>query len=163
MCSACKRFEEVNAETIDGALKDGTVQLELHPMTFLDSQSRGTRYSTRAASALGTVGDMAPDKVWHFYAGLYAHQPAEGSTGLKDSFIAEIAETAGVPKNVIDRFEDEKFAPWAKASNDAATKAGVTSTPTVLLNGVKVEQDLTAEGALATAIQEAAAKKASPK
>ncbi|MFN8074283.1 MAG: thioredoxin domain-containing protein [Kineosporiaceae bacterium] len=157
-CPACKAFEEANASEIEKLVADGTLRVELHPMTFLDPQSGGTKYSTRAANAVATVSDKAPDALLKFNNGLYAHQPAEGGTGLDDAMISEIAVSAGVPKEVADTFTQGRFVDWAGKSNEEATKAGVSSTPTLKINGEKFEGDAFTAGALTEAIKAAAAK-----
>lgn len=157
-CPACKAFEEANGSAVDGFLKDGTVRVELHPMNFLDSKSGGTRYSTRAANAVAAVADKAPDKLWAFSEGLYAHQPAEGGVGLSDNMIGEIATSAGVPAAVVATFKDRTFADWVTKSNDDATKAGISSTPTIKINGEPYTGDTTTAGPFAEAVKAAAAK-----
>ena len=81
MCPFCGRFERANGGELDRLVADGTVQLHLYPLSFLDRLSNGTRYSTRAANAIVTVADRAPDKVLAFNSALFADQPAEGSSG----------------------------------------------------------------------------------
>src|SRR5262249_19088729 len=78
MCPYCGRFENANSADIAGLVKAGTIRLELHPLAFLDRMSSGTRYSTRAASAVAAVADRAPDSLLAFSAALYSAQPAEG-------------------------------------------------------------------------------------
>src|SRR5689334_11286577 len=95
MCPACGAFEKANGTELARLVADGTVRLELHPIAFLDDLSSGTEYSTRSASAVAAVADAAPDKVWDFHTALYGQQPSEGSHGLTDQQIEEIATGAG--------------------------------------------------------------------
>jgi protein-disulfide isomerase len=158
MCPSCAQFEKANSAEIERLIKAGTVKAELHPMNFLDPTSRGTRYSTRAANAVATVADRASDKVWAFNAALYAQQPKEGTSGLSDAKIAEIAVQAGVPQGVADTFTKRTFEPWVAASNKSADKAGVSSTPTVKINGQVFTGNLHVPGPLTQAVQAAAAR-----
>jgi protein-disulfide isomerase len=153
MCPFCGRFERANSADVQRLLTDGTLRLELHPLSFLDKASNGTRYSTRAANAVATVADRAPDKVLAFNAALYAGQPAEDSTGLTDDEIATIAANAGVPADVVSNFGAETFQPWVATFTDTAfSKGGVTGTPTVKINGKVYKGDLYTAGPLAQAI-----------
>ncbi|MBO3736580.1 DsbA family protein [Actinoplanes flavus] len=156
MCPACGRFETTNAAELDRLIDAKTINLELRPMNFLDKQSQGSRYSTRAANAVATVADQAPDKVWAFTKALYANQPEEGTTGLSDQAIADLAVQAGVAQTVADRFKDRTFDAWVTESNDDAFEAGVTGTPTVKINGTKFEGDVYTVGPLTQAIEQAA-------
>ena len=155
MCPYCGRFERANAAEIERLVADGTVRLEMHPLSFLDQQSAGTKYSTRAANAVATVADKAPDKVLAFSAALFGKQPTEGNPGLTDSEIAKLATDAGVPAGVVESFHEARFQPWVATSTDAAFKSGITATPTVRINGKDFKGDLYSAGPLTSAIMAA--------
>jgi protein-disulfide isomerase len=156
MCPYCGRFEAANGAEIDRLVGDGTARLHLYPLAFLDEMSSGTRYSTRAANAVATVYDRAPDKTLAFSGALFAHQPVEGSKGLSDDQIAGLAREVGVPQPVVDAFDERVFEPWVANSTQAAFDAGLESTPTVKINGAVFEGDLYTVGPLTQAVTEAA-------
>jgi protein-disulfide isomerase len=156
MCPACGMFEAANGEELKRLVDDGRATLELWPISFLDEQSSGTQYSTRAANAIATVTDGAPDAVWAMHSSLYANQPKEGSEGLSDDQIGDLATSAGVPEGVVDRFTDGEFRPWVESMTQQAFGAGVQGTPTVLIDGEVFEGDLYTPGPLTQAIQSAA-------
>ncbi|MET8152410.1 DsbA family protein [Actinoplanes sp. NPDC049668] len=156
MCPYCGRFERANGAEIARLIGAGTVRQYLHPLAFLDEQSEGTRYSSRAANAAATVQDRAPDKLLAFNSALYADQPAEGSEGLSDEQIAGLARQAGVPEPVVGAFGQGIFEPWVAASTEEAFAAGLEGTPFVKINGKVFEGDLYAVGPLTQAITEAA-------
>jgi protein-disulfide isomerase len=155
MCPFCGRFERANGVELDRLVADGTVQLHLYPLSFLDRASSGTRYSTRAANAIATVADRAPDKVLSFNEALYADQPAEGSTGLSDDEIAALAVGSGVAPEVVSLFHERIFEPWVAKFTDEAFRSGVSGTPTVKVNGVVFKGDLYAVGPLTQAVMAA--------
>jgi protein-disulfide isomerase len=156
MCPYCGRFERANGVELRRLVADGTVRVELHPLAFLDRASAGTRYSTRAANAVATVADRAPDRVLAFSEALYENQPAEGSAGLSNDEIALRAANAGVPGTVVGAFAVGTFEPWVATTTTAAFDGGVTGTPTVKINGAVFKGDLYTVGPLTQAI--AAAK-----
>jgi len=158
MCPACGAFEQANGDELDRLVEEGTAKIELRPIAFLDSQSQGTEYSTRAGNAIATVADGAPEQVWAFHRALYAAQPEEGSEGLSDDEIAEVATGAGVPSAVADRFTDETFAGWIAAATKASATAGVEGTPTILVDDKVFEGDVYTPGALTEAIESVAGK-----
>jgi protein-disulfide isomerase len=155
MCPYCGRFERANGGELDRLVADGTVRLEMHPLSFLDRMSAGTRFSTRAANAFATVADRAPNQLLAFNRTMYAHQPEEGGRGLSDDEIANLAGAAGVPAGVVSAFTQRIFEPWVAASTESAFAGGVTGTPTVRINGKKFEGDLYTVGPLTEAIMAA--------
>jgi protein-disulfide isomerase len=158
-CPACGAFETANGGELDRLVEDGTVRVELRPISFLDKASSGTEYSTRAANAFATVADGAPDSAWDFHAALYAHQPAEGSKGLSDDEIAAIAQDAGVPADVIDRFTDGTYTGWVASVTEKAFASGIEGTPTVKIDGEVFTGDVYTVGPLTDAIESAAGDK----
>jgi protein-disulfide isomerase len=156
MCPACGQFEAANGDDIERLVDAGEVKVELRPISFLDRTSNGTRYSTRTANAIATVADGAPEQVWPFHAALYANQPEEGTNGLSDEEIASIAEDAGVPADVIDRFEDLEYDGWVADVTDEAFDSGIEGTPTVTIDGEVFQGDLYTPGVLADALEAAA-------
>jgi protein-disulfide isomerase len=155
MCPFCGRFDRANSAEIERLVADGTVRLELHILSFLDKTSSGTRYSTRAANAVVTVFDRAPDRVLAFNRALFSSQPAEGSEGLTDDLIGDLARDAGVPPDVVALFGRETFQPWIVQTTERAFAGGITGTPTVRINGERFEGDLYTAGALTAAIDAA--------
>jgi len=155
MCPFCGRFERANGVELDRLVADGTVQLHLYPLSFLDRTSSGTRYSSRAANAIATVADRAPEKVLTFNRALYTEQPAEGSSGLSDDEIAALAANSGVPPDVIRLFHERIFEPWISEWTNAAFRTGISGTPTVKINGAVFKGDLYTNGPLTQAIMAA--------
>ncbi|GAA3210367.1 DsbA family protein [Nonomuraea helvata] len=152
MCPYCGRFEQANSGALDRMAADGTVRLELHPLSFLDQASSGAKYSTRAANAVATVADRAPGKVLALSTALFTNQPEEGSRGLSDEEIATLARNAGVPADVVAAFAGRSFEPWVAASTEAVLDSGISRTPTVKINGKVFEGDLYTAGPLMAAV-----------
>jgi protein-disulfide isomerase len=157
MCPACGAFESANADELGRLVADGVARIELRPIAFLDEQSSGTEYSSRSANAVAVVADAAPDRVWAFHTALYGHQPSEGSEGLSDEQIADIADDAGVPADVVDAFIDGTYRPWVASVTREAFASGVQGTPTVKIDGVVFQGNVYAVGPLTEAIESAAA------
>lgn len=157
MCPYCGKFEKANSAELSQLIQSGKARLELHPLNFLDQQSDGGRYSTRAANALVTVADKAPGSVLAFNTALFNNQPAEGSKGLSDDKIAQVAKDAGVPAAVADTFTTGTYEGWVSQSTDTAlNKDGISGTPTIKINGKAFTGDLYTAGPLTQAVQAAA-------
>lgn len=156
LCPYCGQFERANRDDLQAMVADGTMRLRLHPMNFLDPQSGGSRYSTRAANAVVTVAESEPDKLLAVNAALYDQQPKEGTTGLSDEQIAGVARSTGVSESTIEKFAAGTYESFVDAADQAAFADGVQSTPTVQINGQPFEGDLYTAGALRTAVEAAA-------
>lgn len=157
LCPFCGRFEAANGSQLARLVDDGTARLELRPLSFLDGQSDGSAYSSRTANALATVADGAPEQVLAFHEGLFEQQPEEGTAGLTDEQLAEVARDAGVPDAVVARFGDRTHAGWVADVTERAFDAGITGTPAVLLDGAEFDGDLYTAGPLTDAVDAAAA------
>ena len=81
MCPICNTFEQSYGPTIEGLVDDGSITLNIHPISILDRASQGTEFSTRAASAMYCVAVADAEASVPFMQAMYANQPAEGSTG----------------------------------------------------------------------------------
>jgi protein-disulfide isomerase/uncharacterized membrane protein YphA (DoxX/SURF4 family) len=138
MCPYCGQFEKLS-EGLVQRYADRGVQFRYHVIAFLDRAST-TQYSTRAASALGVVLDTTgPAAAKRFHDELYAQQPQEGSAGLSDGQLVQLAVQAGAQESAVKQgIDDHQYAQWAANANDAASKAGVNGTPTVLVGGKQV-------------------------
>ena len=163
ICPACGYFENTQAATLDELRAEGVVDVYYHPLAYLDPQSSGTQYSTRAASAAVLVYQEAPEQFLSFVQQLMVNQPAEGTTGLTDEQIQSIASAAGVADAVVAKIPDHEYAAWVRSASEAANKAGVVYTPTLGLDGdIQDPTDpasiqWTQEGALRQALTEQSA------
>jgi protein-disulfide isomerase len=148
-CPICNEFETANKAQISSWLKSGAATIEIHPISFLDRSSLGTRYSSRAANAGACVANYAPDDFWAFTQEMYVKQPTEGTVGLSNAQIigvikdAKVGHIAAISKCV----NDEKYKSWVTAETaraetgplpDSNVKT-VTGTPTVIVDGLQYQ------------------------
>lgn len=133
ICPACRQFHDATHRTLDGYLADGTVTVVYRPIAILDRYST-TRYSTRAASASGCAADAGT--MDQFVSAMMAAQPPEGTAGLSNDEIVEVAARAGITGPDFARcVRDERYRDWVADNTDAAFERGVRGTPTVLVDG----------------------------
>ena len=97
MCPACGAFEQQHGTMLENYVGSGDVELRIFPINFLDSQSLGTKYSTRAANLMACVVDQQPDVAFALHTRLLsaAVQPSEQTPGLSDKELVAQAEAAG--------------------------------------------------------------------
>ncbi|MFC0680888.1 DsbA family protein [Lysobacter korlensis] len=149
-CPVCRAFDEANREQIASLIESGAVTYEIHPISFLDRVSLGTRYSSRAANAAACVADKSPNSFWEFDEAMFANQPAEQTAGLSNEELVDIAlgiEGVQAPDAIEDCIEDEEFKNWVTDITAYAQNFGVPGTdvnaiqgtPTVLVNGLQYQ------------------------
>ena len=153
MCPVCGQLEAASRTRFDEDIAAGKVQFQYQVLHFLD-RSSSTKYSTRAANAIGVVLDTSgATAAKKFHDLLYENQPEEGSVGLSDSQLVKYAVQAGADESAVKPgINDLKFGKWVTNVADQASKANVNATPTAVIDG----KPLTEQGtALVTAIQAA--------
>jgi protein-disulfide isomerase len=137
-CPICKEFEAADGAALKSWQQQGIVQLVYHPVAFLDRAS-STNYSTRALEAAVSVQDSSPSSFQAFHDLLYANQPAEGSAGLPDSTLEDLAAQAGANRaTVASDLSSQRFKGWTVQATDAFSQK-YTGTPTVLVDGKQVQ------------------------
>ena len=155
-CPACQQFETESGKQLAAWVADGTVKLDYRPIAILDRAST-TRYSTRSLDAAAAVLNSSPAAYQKFHDLLFANQPAEGSAGLPDSRLVELAGQAGADSAAVKQaLADQQYEGWAATVTDESSQAGVTQTPTVKVNGTELKSNSPAD--LTAAVE--AAKKA---
>jgi protein-disulfide isomerase len=133
ICPYCQRFEQEVGEQLEQALKDGQIQLVVHPMGYLDGFST-TDYSSRAARAATAVAGLDPEHFMAFDQALWDNQPAEGGPGLTDEEIAGLARGAGVAEDAIAQFTAGGYDEWVASSTQLVTNTqGFSGTPWVVI------------------------------
>jgi len=156
MCPVCNQFEQVYGSEIQGMVDDGSMTLGIHPISILDRQSSGTQFSTRAASAAYCVAIADADASLPFLQAMFENQPSEGSKGLTNNEIIDIA--AGVGVTGIDScVNDGTYAGYVTAMTEKTPiqpgGSGI-ATPTIAVNGqVIANSSLPPAGSLATLFQ----------
>ena len=71
---------------------------------------------------------------------LFAEQPPDNGAGLPDDQLIALGRQAGAGDEFAQCVQDERYADWTKSVTDAASRAGVNGTPTVLVNGNPVDR-----------------------
>jgi protein-disulfide isomerase len=138
-CPVCKEFEQLVGPTLLDDINAGTIRLEYRPIAFLDRSST-TNYSSRSlATAACALADGGPTVFAKLHDLLYVNQPAEGSAGLTDGQLADLAQQAGADKATVAKCQaDGVYNSWTAKVTDQASKDGITGTPTYFVDGKQV-------------------------
>jgi protein-disulfide isomerase len=153
LCPACRQFETAARSMLDGYVSDGTATVVYRPIAILDGRTT-TQFSTRAAAAAGCAADAGA--VAGFVPAMMDNQPAEDSIGLSDDQIIQIGSSAGATGPEFDQCVREgDYRDWVDRNTDEAFDRGVQGTPTVYVDGNRLDGFGLAD--LAAAIDGAAA------
>lgn len=137
MCPACRQFDDATRPVLDEYVADGTVTLVYRPIAILNRYST-TEYSTRSAAAAGCAADSG--EVDPFIAAMFANQPREGGEGLTDEQIIALGDSVGLGEEFAQCVQDGTYRDWADQNTNVAADRGVQGTPTVFVDGQKLEQ-----------------------
>lgn len=139
-CPICQQFESEVGDDVAAAVAAGDVKVDYHVVSFLDDASQN-EWSSRAANALMVVQDLAgPDAFVAMHELLYDNQPAEGTAGPSDAQLVAWAVEAGAPEaEARQGIESGRFDQFVVNATDQMSKDGVNGTPTVFVDGEKVE------------------------
>jgi protein-disulfide isomerase len=139
-CPACRALERYLDPMINSLVERGRLRVIYRPMAFLDDAST-TEYSSRALGAAACVLDEAGQGAFlRMHGLLFRNQPAEGTAGLSDGQVADLAVQAGAGRSAVAScVEGDRFDDWVTAATEQASKDGITATPTLLVDGRQLE------------------------
>ncbi len=136
LCPFCREFEVAARDLLHKSASSGKATVEYRPFQLLPET-----YSVQALTAWATVLEQGtPEQALKLHDLLFDNQPYENAPdkpGVEQ--LADLAEEAGVEdQDVLDAIGDQNPA-FVAATIATAREAGIRSTPTVLVNGKKVE------------------------
>ncbi|CAM5495945.1 DsbA family protein [Streptomyces griseorubiginosus] len=138
LCPECRRTERALNSALGSLRSRGGVSVVYHPVAFLDDRSAPAGYSTRAASAAACAADAG--RFEQYSTVLFAKQPAEQGPGLSEAQLIAAGKEAGITRDSFARcVEDARFRPWVQYVSDVAASRKVALTPTVTVDGRRVD------------------------
>ncbi len=134
LCPFCGQLELTVRDRLDAAIEAGEVSVEYRPLPFLEGIDD---YSPESANAFAVVlNESGPEVAKAFHDLLFDNQPSEQGPFPDSDELVDLAVEAGAAEaDVRPGIEDMAFEGWVDAAGEAASKAGVNSTPTVLIDG----------------------------
>lgn len=139
-CPHCVTFEEKYGLTLNNLANAGDIQLVNHTKVFLDKgDSNGLSHRAAIAAACSDAAGVYKDYHQGIFTSAYSGQYTD------ELFRVTLPNQVGVTGDKLTQFQacydTKKLAGFVQGVEDAASKAGVNSTPTLTVNG-KI-QDLT--------------------
>ncbi len=140
-CPVCKQFEGQFGATVDEMAGKGQIQLIYRTMTFLDNNLRNDS-STKAGIAAACADNAGSYSAYH--NAIFAGQPTtEGQGYTTQQLRVDFAGTAGITGEKLAGFQScydtRATSGFVQGTNEGAAKATVNSTPTIMVNGTKLD------------------------
>jgi len=134
-CPACGFWAlQVEPDLVDEYVADGSVHLVYKDLAFLDGGDPNGE-SQQAAAAARCAGDQG--SFWPYHDYLYENQDGENDGAFRRERLDEIAEAVGLDMDAFDSCMSDSAALEAvRAETAQGQQAGVSSTPTLAINGV---------------------------
>ncbi|HET9475990.1 MAG TPA: thioredoxin domain-containing protein [Dehalococcoidia bacterium] len=145
-CPVCLRANQnVLHEIEQKYVETGQAKLEVKPIAILGDESVAATEGAQCASAQG--------RFWPYHDILFANQGAENDGGFSDSRLKEMATKVGLIASTFNNcLDSDTYESRVKADTDAANDQGVRGTPTIFVDGTRVE---TSVDAISSAIEAA--------
>ena len=139
-CSACLAFEDTYQPAYKQLIKDGTLELLIHPVTLIDANTAGTSGSLHAGNAAACAQDAGKFEDYHDI--LFKNQPAETTDSFaSDTTLITLAKqvTGLDTKKFESCVTGHKYYDWVKQNYADLNKItnNQPSTPTIYANGTK--------------------------
>lgn len=142
-CPVCKQFESMHGATLDEMASAGQIQLIYRTMTFLDNNLRND------SSLKAGIGAACADNAGQYSAyhnAVFAGQPSTEGTGYTTQQLrVDFPATAGITGDALSGFQNcydtKATQSFVEGTNEKASEAGVNSTPTIQVNGTKLDNN----------------------
>jgi protein-disulfide isomerase len=131
-CPHCQEFEATNNDTITSLVASGKLAVTYHNIQIV------TDYGTEAGSASACLAVHDPNAWPAFNAALYVNHTADTDSWTASDFTRFAAANGGGDATQ-KCITDGTYRSWITANTAASTKAGVTGTPTMLIDGKKTD------------------------
>ena len=142
-CPICKQFETQFGTTLDDMATKGEIQLIYRTMTFLDNKLRNDS-SLKAGIAAACADNAGAYSAYH--NAIFAGQPTNEGTGYTTQQLrVDFAGTAGITGDKLTGFQQcydsRTTQSFVEGTNEKAAADGVNSTPTIMVNGTKLDNN----------------------
>jgi protein-disulfide isomerase len=158
-CPACGRFERSSGAQLTALADAGRVRLVIHPLSFLDDRL-GNDSSNRAANAAACAADQG--RFLPYHNAVFAGQPAQEGQGYTDRQLTAFATTAGLRDSALDAwqrcYDGREHNRYVASVQTRSEKDGINQTPTLELNGRRLEPGAVAGPQALTEAIEAASR-----
>lgn len=137
-CPACSQFSnEIKPQIVQDFVNEGKAAFYFVNMAFVGPDSE-----TASLAAL-SVYHQSNDEFWKFFDAVYANQGDENDEWATADFLVSLAEKEklAIDYDLLRKdIEDRTYADELKSDIQVASDSGVTTTPSLFINGVKTAE-----------------------
>lgn len=142
-CPVCKQFESMFGSTLDDMASKGEIQLIYRTMTFLDNNLKNDS-SLKAGIAAACADNAGSYSAYH--NAIFAGQPTtEGQGYTTQQLRVDFPATAGITGEKLTGFQScydtRATSAFVQGTNEMAAADSVNSTPTIMVNGTKLDNN----------------------
>lgn len=150
LCSHCAEFEAEHGAFLTDLADRGEISLRFVPMTILDGRDDTGPAHDAMNAAMCVADEQGAEAFWAMKPLLFDARYHTGDEQPTTEALAEIARDAGAtdPEPCL---ESSRFVPWLNEAGETARERGVTGTPSVFIDGEKLEDTTKIRSALADA------------
>ena len=148
-CPVCGELHQLWEPTLEQLIQQGKVKFEFVGLEFLD---QGTTESLRSAAAAVCAADAG--KFTEYYNALYNQQSRTENSGfLTNDRLQRFGSEVGITDPAFARcVSSGRFSGWVTKNTDTTSQKGITTTPTVLVNGKTISNSVAADPDRLTAL-----------
>ena len=153
MCPACRQWTtSVEPQVIEQYIKPGLVKLEFHQFP-LSIHAPGAEMGAQASLCANDQGAF-----WPYHNRLFPAQD-QGQAGFTIDSLVRYADELGLDSRALmDCMSSQKYRADVTASVQEAVRLGLNATPSILVNGVRMENPFDLEGEMKSLIDSALAE-----
>jgi protein-disulfide isomerase len=141
-CPACQYFtQSIEPSIVENLVKTGKAKYTFHNYPFIDGKTVNSGgESDQAANASMCANEQG--KFWDMHGIIYTNWNGENQGGLSNARLQAMAESIGLDMSSFNKcFNSNKYEKDIQADMEYGDKIGVSGTPSVFVNGVKVGQE----------------------
>lgn len=141
-CPVCARLHQLWSPTLEQLVQDGKVKFEFVGLEYLDQGGTESLRSAAAATCAADANAFLP-----YHDTLYNRQSSTENSGfLTDDRLVGFGRDVGITDSAFTRCVDSgRYDGWVRKNTDAASRRGVTGTPTVLVDGKVIGNSVAAD------------------
>lgn len=136
-CPHCKDFEAVNGAMLGDKVDAGEITMVVHPVSFMD-QNLQNDSSVLAANAFGCTAASGEEAGLAFHSKVFAEQPPEAlqtPAWSNDDLIGWGTESGVDDPGWESCVNDGTYSDWVTQVEASMVDAGVSTTPTIIIDG----------------------------
>ncbi|GKZ14277.1 thioredoxin domain-containing protein [Haladaptatus sp. T7] len=140
-CPYCAQFSTgFLGEIVSEYVEPGEIDIELRTLGYFGDEPFLGPDAPRASEAGLAVWNVDPQSFWGYYEYVFSHQPSEKKQWATTDKLLSFMEKAGVKRRdeIKTQIESNEYESLLHQSDTAAQRAGVNSTPMLVIDGEAV-------------------------